>query len=83
MAYKRMNSLRMEPHSNGVVISWDEIHESPVAGQTYSNRDYKPKSEVYEVDHDEEGGGEGMKKAMGRYQELLVKHMKEKASGIK
>lgn len=76
MAYKKMNSLRMEPAGNGVVLSWEEQHESPMAGQTYTNTQYKNKKEVFEIDHGKEGD-EGMDNAMKRYRELFMKHHAE------
>jgi hypothetical protein len=82
MAYKRMSAPRMEPHANGVVIKWDDIHENPVPGQTYTNSQYKEQSEVYKIDHDaDDKGGPDLDKAMDRYKELILKHSKEKANG--
>lgn len=81
MGYKKMTAPRMEPHANGVVISWSDIHENAVPGQTYTNSQYKDKSEVYKIDHDKDDGGEDVDKAMDRYRELMLKHSKEKATG--
>lgn len=81
MAYKRMTQPRIDAHSNGIVIKWDDVHETSQPGQTYANTNYKEQSEVYKLDHDADDGGEDFNKGMDRYKELMKKYAGEKKAG--
>jgi len=62
----------MEPASNGVMISWDEIRP-PSSKNTFDNREYKNCKEVFELDDSDDG----LEKAFARFKELWVKYYQD------
>lgn len=69
MAKKSIECLRLEPASNGVIITYDEVVENAVKGQTYTNKSYNTKKEVFDFDSDEDEKSE-FDKAFDRFKEL-------------
>lgn len=52
---KKIQDLRMEPATNGVIISYTEKKEKAGSKNTYDNCSYDYKKEVYDFDTNEKG----------------------------
>lgn len=66
----KIQDLRMEPATNGVIISYTQKTEKPGKG-TYDNCNYDYKKEVYDFDKEEEGEGKkDLDGAFERFKEL-------------
>lgn len=71
----KISYLRMEPASNGVIISYDlEKKKSPGKG-TYDNCSYESKKEVFDVDMNDT---QSLDEAFNRYKELWIASYKNK-----
>jgi hypothetical protein len=62
----KITCLRMEPASNGVIISYD-VQYKPESSGPYDNMQYKCEKEVYDFDEEEEDSME----AFMRFKELM------------
>ena len=71
MAQRKIQDLRMEPATNGVIISYTEKKEKAGKG-TYDNCTYDYKKEVYDFDTEEKQGGDkkDIDGAFERFKEL-------------
>ena len=64
----KISYLRMEPATNGVIISYDLTTKKNTKG-TFDNCSYESKKEVFDVDM---GSKEGLDEAFDRYKALWV-----------
>lgn len=70
----KISYLRMEPASNGIIISYDLTTKKDGKG-TYDNCSYESKKEVFDVDMDKE---EDLNEAFDRYKALWIASYKGK-----
>ena len=68
----KIQDLRMEPATNGVIISYTEKKEKAHNKNTFDNCSYDYKKEVYDFDTDEKESGEkkDIDGAFERFKEL-------------
>lgn len=70
----KISYLRMEPASNGIIISYDVTKKSSNKG-TFDNCGYENEKEVFDFDTDSE---EGLNEAFDRYKQLWIAAYKRK-----
>lgn len=70
--------LRMEPASNGVIISYTEKVKKEGSNKTYDDCSYLDRKEVFDTDGDEH---DGIEKAFSRFKELWMRQYVEMMSG--
>ncbi len=72
-SYAEISDIRLKPAENGYILCYTEVSESPaVKGQTYANKNYDYKEEVYQDSQ--------LNKAVKRMTEL-AKKMREDEGG--
>lgn len=69
--------LRMEPASNGFIISYSEKVKNGNGKSTYDNCSYHDRKEVFDVDDDDE---DSINKAFDRFRELAMRQYTEMKS---
>ena len=67
--------LRMEPASNGFIISYSERVEKPGKGQ-FDNCQYLDRKEVFDVDDGDQEEND-LEKAFARFKELALRQYSE------
>jgi len=74
MAETKIEYLRLEPATNGFILSWNERTEKSSAGKnTFDNCSYREMKEVYDIDDNDDNAEE----VFNRFKELAMKQYKQ------
>lgn len=71
----KISYLRMEPATNGVIISYDVEQKKSSSKGTFDNCSYESKKEVFDVDMNDT---QSLDEAFNRYKELWIASYKNK-----